>query len=181
MGKSFYDLEKDEQLSVLRRIFEPGVIEINSISGCHELSKRIYSGSQGYGTIGARIVPNETKLFLIHRIVFEFLKGVKIPDGLCILHECDNPKCINVNHLRVGTHKDNMRDMAKRKRSGVTFGVKNGRAKLTEAQVLEIKKLLLSESSSAKEIAEAYKVSRTTVERIRNGKRWNHVQIPLEA
>ena len=51
-----------------------------------------------------------------HTIIYEIHNG-PIPDGICVLHTCDTPACCNINHLRAGTHTENMRDMAKKKRS----------------------------------------------------------------
>jgi hypothetical protein len=53
---------------------------------------------------------------LAHRLMWQFVYGA-IPEGLCILHSCDNPPCININHLSLGTYTDNNRDKASKGRS----------------------------------------------------------------
>lgn len=70
--------------------------------------------SQGYGylTVGGR----NAGLMRAHRLSYMIHNG-KIPDGLMVLHSCDNPECTNPDHLRVGTHADNMDDVSKRKRN----------------------------------------------------------------
>lgn len=67
----------------------------------------------GYGVVGAD--GKRGQKVLTHRAVFEFFVG-PIPQGLHVLHSCDNPPCCNPSHLRAGTHADNMRDKAERGR-----------------------------------------------------------------
>lgn len=66
--------------------------------------------NSGYGIIKAF-----GKMVTCHRLSYELYNG-KIPDGIEIMHSCDNPICINPDHLSTGTHKDNMRDMIKKNR-----------------------------------------------------------------
>lgn len=89
-----------------------------------------------------------------------------IPYGLYVLHRCDNRKCVNIEHLWLGTFDENMSDMAAKGRQA--HGSKNGRAKLTEGQVREIRALRGTQAA----IAEMYGVSRATVSQIRSGKTW---------
>jgi len=64
----------------------------------------------GYG-----IIKKDGRMHLAHRVLFE-LTGGKIPNGMQVLHHCDNPACVNPDHLFLGTHGDNMRDMFKKGR-----------------------------------------------------------------
>jgi hypothetical protein len=64
----------------------------------------------GYARI--RVNNKDTR---VHRVVWQMLKG-PIPAGLHVLHSCDNRRCVRIDHLRLGTHQDNMRDMKERKR-----------------------------------------------------------------
>ena len=66
----------------------------------------------GYGHMSSN--RDETPL-KTHRVSFQLFKG-KIPEGAGVLHNCDNPSCVNPNHLRAGTQKDNMQDASKRNR-----------------------------------------------------------------
>lgn len=90
--------------------------------------------SNGYGRIrwaGKRGYP-------AHRLAYE-LKHGPIPDGLVVRHKCDVCACINVDHLELGTQKDNVQDSVKRGRAIRAKGETHGRAKLTQAQVDEIR------------------------------------------
>lgn len=110
----------------------------------------------------------------IHRFVYEECFG-EIPEGLHIRHKCDTPICINPEHLEVGTHQDNMRDMVERKRHN--YGEKSPVAKLTEADVLEIKEMLFK-GITQKEIAKKYDVHPSTISMINTGKNWRHLTCP---
>ena len=94
----------------------------------------------------------------------------EIPKGKIIRHKCDNPACINIDHLELGTHKDNSQDMVKRGRS--TFGEKSYPGKLTEQQVLEI---YHDRGRTNAEIAKEYGISSITVSNIQSGDTWAHL------
>ena len=77
-----------------------------------------------------------------HRVVYELVHG-PIPDlasyhGMCVCHRCDVPACVNPEHLFLGTQTDNMRDCSAKKRSNHA-GARNGRAKLDEVQVRQVR------------------------------------------
>ena len=119
-----------------------------------------YLDRHGYGRIGTKRA---------HRVAYENAKG-PIPTGMLVRHRCDNPPCVNPDHLEVGTRADNMADMKARGRS--TFGERNGQAKLTVAQVQQIRTAALS----TRKMAAALGVSQTAVQQIRKGLRWGSVQ-----
>ena len=120
---------------------------------------------RGYG----QIISNTRKHYA-HRASYEAFIG-PIPEGMNVCHTCDNVYCVNPEHLFLGTQKQNLEDMAKKKRS--TWGINNPRAKLDIDDVKNIKHLLLTEMSEAG-IAKQYSVSRQTINNIKNGKVWNH-------
>ncbi len=97
-----------------------------------------------------------------------------IPDGLYVLHSCDEPKCVNPAHLRTGTQKNNMED---RKKAGNTArGSKIASAKLNEDVVREIRRLLKEGVLTQQAIADRFGVSDTTISHIRSGARWGHLK-----
>ena len=102
-----------------------------------------------------------------HRASWILHKG-EIPKGLCVLHICDNRKCCNPKHLWLGTHKDNSRDMMRKKRNFLTVGMKNGMCKLTIEKINEIKKLYSSGLYYQKDIALIYDIAQSHVSRIIN-------------
>lgn len=105
-----------------------------------------------------------------HRIAWELTYG-GIPDGLWVLHKCDNPSCVNPEHLFLGTRQDNIDDMYAKGREANLRGEKNGRCKLTDSQVIEIKELYVSTKTSQRKLAKKYGMSKTQIARILHNKR----------
>lgn len=109
-----------------------------------------------------------------HRLAYEAFVGPV--EDLHVLHCCDNPRCVNPDHLFLGTHADNMADkMAKgRARGGRLCGEAHSQAKLTEADVIEIRsRLALGHTQHA--IAADLGVSQKLVSQIKLGRCWGHV------
>lgn len=118
---------------------------------------------KGYGCF--RSMPGQYRAPRVSYILF---KG-EIPEGLSVLHSCDNPACVNPDHLRVGTPAENSADMVHRGHS--TRGSKQPNAKLDEDSALRI----FRDLRRYKEIAEEYDVSVSTVCAIKKGARWGYV------
>mgnify|MGYP002144358158 FL=1 len=93
---------------------------------------------------------------------------------LCILHSCDNPGCVNPNHLREGTKLDNARDKVARNRMADTKGAQNGHAKLTEADVLQIRDLY-SKGLTQVELSEMFGLALGYTSYVTKGKSWGHI------
>ena len=106
------------------------------------------------------------KLHHAHRLSWELYHQRPIPDGAYILHSCDNPACINPEHLHTGTHADNMREKGERGR------VKN--RTFTESEVIKIRQIAASGISQA-EIARELGVGVTTVSYIIKRRTWRHI------
>ncbi len=79
---------------------------------CWEIQGAAVHG--GYVHIGV-VVGGRQKLFKAHRVAWELANG-PIPDGMRVLHACDNPRCVNPNHLSLGTQADNIRDSVQKGR-----------------------------------------------------------------
>lgn len=112
-----------------------------------------------------------------HRISYEIVRG-EIPEGLQVLHKCDNPPCVRPSHLVLGTHKDNMSDMyAKNRRDHKKIGRPgelHHNCKITSEIALEIRRLC-ADGKSQQEVGELFGLSQTHVGRIVRGERWTHV------
>ena len=110
---------------------------------------------------------------LLHRFVYEECYG-PIGEGLLVRHKCDNRYCINPEHLEIGTHADNMKDMYTRKRQRHYYGQEHPAAKLTEKDVIEILKYL-EKGVSGYKLAEKYGVGKTAIFDIKEGNKWKHL------
>lgn len=100
-----------------------------------------------------------------HRFSYSVFIG-EIPKGMYVCHKCDVPLCVNPDHLFIGTHEENMKDMTEKGRSFKGCGdQKKGLSKLTNSQANEILALKMPQSK----IAKIYNVSQTTISRIKRG------------
>ena len=121
---------------------------------------------QGYGRLHLHPVGK----FNVTRIMYYLATG-KQPGPLCVCHKCDNPTCCNPAHFFLGTRADNVADMIAKGRDNKSKGVGNGKAKLTNAQVLEIR----ASRETCRAIAVKYDINHGTVSRIRTRKCWKHI------
>lgn len=117
----------------------------------------------------------------LFRVIYMQKYG-EIPKGMLIRHKCDNRWCCNIEHLEIGTPKDNVRDMIERgrdcyhKSKPSLYGEKNGVHKLTEKQVKEI---YLSDLGY-KKLSKMYNVSTTNIRNIKKKLQWKWLTDSLD-
>lgn len=114
--------------------------------------------------------------YMAHRLAYLF--SVADPGVLCVLHRCDNPPCCNPSHLFLGTTVDNRDDCVKKNRHA--FGAANGRSKLTEDMVVQIRNLYAgSTHPTTTELAKEFGVSRIMIGNIVSGRSWHSAGGPI--
>ena len=124
----------------------------------------------GYATAWIKLPCGTKKPTTKHRKVYYEATG-ELPE--VVRHKCDNPRCVNPEHLEGGTQKDNMDDMKKRNRAGDcrNFGAANGRTKLNPCDVAAIRKSYISGSRThgLSTLAKQFSISTSQVRRIVKG------------
>jgi hypothetical protein len=111
------------------------------------------------------------KLTQAHRVAF-FLSGAYLPEGMQVLHACDNRRCCNPKHLFAGTPKDNTDDRTAKGRSAV--GERVGGSKLKENEIVAIRNAYKT-GVSCKHLASQFGISQRHAHYIVSGKTWKHL------
>lgn len=156
-----------------------------------------YPGGRTGNGYGSQWDPEAQCVDYAHRLAWRKARG-PIPEGMEIMHDCDNPPCVNIDHLRLGTHAENMADMARKGRGGgrrasyngdhwtqrepervprgddhwsrrpgaVPLGALNPSAKLTQAQVDEIRARYTMGGVLQRELAAECGVDQTTISHV---------------
>lgn len=147
-----------------------------SSTGCWEWTSSYLptkNGTRGYGTFWAsKEYDGVAKPVLAHRISLYLYKNIRVSKQLDVLHKCNNPKCVNPDHLYQGTHQDNMDDKVRAGHAVTMCGEKNGNSKLTEGGVIAIR----ADNRPYSLIANDYGVTSTLVCYIKLRKIWRHVK-----
>lgn len=129
----------------------------------------------GYGQMYVK-VNGKWKNTMTHRLSWEIHYG-EIPSGKVIMHKCDNPACVNPNHLSVGTHLDNIIDKVRkgRQRHRAHIGTEHGMSKLNDANVKWIYQEYAKGVTIAS-MARALNVSESAIRNVIKGRSWKHVR-----
>jgi hypothetical protein len=122
---------------------------------------------KGYGKFRA----DNRKIARAHRVSYELYIG-DIPKGMFVCHKCDNPGCVNPDHLFIGTAADNTNDMMKKGRGVFLKGERHGRARFSEDDIVAIR----ADTRSQIEIAKEYGVHESTISHIKTRRTWSHVK-----
>jgi len=130
-----------------------------------------FKDKNGYGRLTIR-----NKQYLAHRVSWE-LCNEKIPKGLLVCHHCDNPPCVNPDHLFLGTKKDNAQDMVRKGRchSNHAVGVTQHLAKLTDDKALQIRELYEEGGCTHRSLGRIFGVNKTTISQVLNRQTWKHI------
>jgi len=127
----------------------------------------------GYGRIcegGAAV--RGAKYLRAHRAAWIVTYG-PIPDGMQVLHKCDEPQCVRPEHLFLGTNLDNVADRESKHRN--RFGERHGNAKLTDQAVREIRDVYFAGGISQEKLGKAYGVDQTIISDVVLYNYWRHV------
>ena len=159
-GRQYFGARRRDRSTPLQAVERIGWSVVN---GCWEWNG---ARSGGYGVYGTQVTSAGERL--AHRLAYIAWNGPISPDQV-VRHRCDNPPCINPDHLELGTHADNMNDAKVRGRTA--RGEAHGRSRLTESDVLDIRAAAGS-GESHRSIGARYGLNKYTVGKIFRRERW---------
>ncbi len=133
----------------------------------------IWNRGKGVKRYGSFKVGRSTEI--AHRFSWKLHRG-PIPDGLNVLHHCDNTRCVRPDHLFLGTQADNVADMIGKGRDHKAKGERAALSKLTEAQVREMRRRYVAGVVGCHRLAAEYGVRKGTVQFIIARKTWKHIE-----
>lgn len=135
--------------------------------GCWVWVGRIHSRGYGGWLYGR-------KHYRAHRFSYAVFNGA-VPAGLVVMHKCDNPSCVNPEHLELGTQGQNMTDMMRKQRHKAARGSEQRSAKLTDTQVKGILTLVLKFGIPRAWIGKSLGMQQSSISQICSGRKWKHI------
>lgn len=158
-------------MSIKERLYSHVIT--NKLSGCLEWQGTKYNG-YGRITIGSR-KDGTRRTISAHRLSYILSYGY-IPKGMEVCHKCDNPSCINPEHLFLGTRQDNINDREHKGRNIIFVGEEQPKAKLTKKAVKDARWERAYKGTSFSKLAKKYGVNKKTMINAINGVTWKCVQ-----
>lgn len=144
-------------------------------SGCWLWQGRFHSGRRwakgAYGVLSIPTGKRGARPEAAHRVAYQIYVG-PIPEGLWVLHRCDNTRCCNPEHLYAGSREDNVSDCVTRGRNYIPSGELNGNAKLNKNDASVIRRMAWLFRLPRKQIATEYGISSSHANRIIRGLQW---------
>ena len=159
LGKPMYSMETRIKSKV----------NVNVRTGCWNWTGSFRKDGYGKLIVGSKL-DGTRRTVTASRASYETFVG-PIPTGMVVCHKCDNPRCVNPEHLFVGTWKDNYDDMVRKGRQKTAKGSHVASSKLTEATVRRIRK----SKKDPQTLADRYGVHVSTIRHILSGASWKHV------
>lgn len=136
--------------------------------GCWEWTG--YKDLRGYGRVSWHNRPR-----FAHRVIFQELRSEELTPDQFLCHHCDNPSCVNPDHLFVGTSADNLRDMRLKGRSA--RGEKHRAAKLTERDVIEARWRYRNTRVTGSQLVAEYGITPTPMSQMLRGVTWTYLPV----
>lgn len=137
-------------------------------SGCMEWSGKLFRN--GYGCFGLK-----GRYLLAHRVAYFIQHGALPGLGGVVMHSCDNRKCCNPNHLRSGTHRENLQDMVAKGRDNPTRGEASYRATMTDDKVRQLRSMRTDLAMIFKDLGTYFGISTKQATVIANRGQWSHI------
>jgi len=137
--------------------------KVKKLDDCWEWTGGKFKSGYGLFTL-------ENKIKRAHRVSYQHF-NTDIPKMQQVLHRCDNPGCVNPEHLFIGSHKENMADKNRKGRGAGSKGEDHFNHKLTTSQVLSIRE----DSGKIKDVAAKYSITCRSVNDIKKKRTWKHV------